>query len=130
MLNKRTTQILVASLLIAILFVLLFWWFLYNQAKSRDYQRLADMQNIYSQMLIYYSTYNTFIIDGCSSGFLIDQCFNERADFFDAVGLVDPKDYVYRVEKMSSDGYLVSFVLEVGVSGLAKGEHILNQNGL
>jgi hypothetical protein len=127
-------SIVVASLVA--LLVLFFGVRLIGQerAKARDAQRVADMARLQVGFLLLYnrtSSYAAAAENGCSTVNTPVRSCNLAQDLSTIASFRDPRggDYLVTVVP-DAKTYQVSFSLEQGTTGLAKGAHTLTPEGI
>ncbi|HLD28564.1 MAG TPA: hypothetical protein VJB67_03030 [Patescibacteria group bacterium] len=137
MLDRTRFKFIVYILLLAIAISLLAWWSIYSSAKSRDYERLADMKNLEAELINYYYHYNTFEVPECLSGddskTLINFCQGKGDRTLNVSNIIDPINfgsYQYVVNYLSLDNFSVSFAFETGIGGLPSGAYVLTREGI
>lgn len=112
---------------------ILTWWVMFNKAKSRDHERLADMKVLQSQFSLYYSKFNTYQVADCLADTLVSDCRGQSADVIGLSGFVDPVgsgSYQYVLRSLSEDDFIISFSLESGIGGLPSGTYYMTKNGV
>lgn len=126
-------KIVIYAILFIVACLLLSWFYLYNSAKGRDYDRLGDLKLIQGEMSRYLIKYNTYIIPNCQGGSLLNYCIgnqNKIAYFGDVEDPLGSKGFLYIVNGLSNSDYQISFGLETSMGGLKSGNHILTKNGV
>jgi hypothetical protein len=127
-------SIVVASLVVIV--VLYFGVRLVGQerAKARDAQRVADMTRLQVGFLLLFnrtSSYAEAATNGCSTVNAPVRTCNLSQDLPSIASYRDPRGGDYRVTKVpDATTYQVSFMLEQGTTGLAKGAHVLTPAGI
>lgn len=125
--NRRTRFKLGLYLVLLIISIsLLVWFWVYNVAKIRDLERLADMRTTQAYFNIYFYHHNTYVLDQCSVNTPINFCGLNSA-------LIDPVNngvFQYIVKDLSLENYRIDFALEVGVAGLTPGIYSLDKEGI
>jgi type II secretory pathway pseudopilin PulG len=132
MTQRTKFKIVVYVILAVILLAVLIWLFVYDLAKIRDYNRLADMRLAQAEIIDYFLKFNTYQVAGCTVGSLLNFCAG-RDGFGDQLErLADPlnKDgYQYIISDMSADNFRLDFFLEVGAGGLSAGNYSITKSG-
>ncbi|MEK7167517.1 MAG: hypothetical protein AAB791_00765 [Patescibacteria group bacterium] len=106
--------------------VFLVWWFFYNSAKGRDYQRLGEAKVIESAMNDYFLEFNTYAVPGCNSNMDLMECQGQG----DRILKINQLKYKYTVSEMSEENFRINFTFEIGVAGLPSGVYVLTKEGL
>lgn len=106
----------------------LIWWFFYNFAKGKDYQRLGEAKVIEGAMNGYFLKFNTYIIPGCKPGMDLAECQGKGDRVLD-LNLGSEK-FKYTVSEMSDDNFRINFTFEIGIAGLPSGVYVLTKEGL
>ncbi|MFA6588019.1 MAG: hypothetical protein WCT08_03035 [Patescibacteria group bacterium] len=105
-----------------------------ERAKTRDAQRVADMARIQVGFMALFNrtaSYAQAAQNGCDAvGSPVRVC-NLAQDFPSVKNFKDPKGTEYLVSKVpDATTYEITFSLEVGATGLAKGKHTLTPAGI
>jgi hypothetical protein len=133
MTQRTRFKAVVYVVLIIIAVSLLVWWNGYNSAKSRDYQRLADLEILQSQLTYYFYDFNTYQIPECQIDSLVNYCNGSGDRVVDLRRIVDPINrgmYQYTVNSLLDSDYIISFALETKVAGVVPGAYVLTKKGI
>ncbi len=106
--------------------VFLVWWFFYNSAKGRDYQRLGEIKVIEGAMNGYFLKFNTYVVPGCNPNMDLMECKGQG----DRVLNLGKTKYKYTVSEMSDQDFRLNFTFEIGLAGLPSGVYVLTKEGL
>lgn len=104
-----------------------------ERAKARDAQRVSDMARLQVGFAMLYNRTASYATaaTGCSALRAPVRTCSLSQDMPDIAKLRDPRSGDYLVTKVpDQNSYEVTFTLERGTSTLAKGKHILTQNGV
>ncbi len=105
-----------------------------ERAKARDSQRVADMARLQVGFLLLFnrtSSYAGAAVNGCSTVQAPVRTCNLAQDVASIASFRDPRGGDYRVTKVpDATGYEITFTLEQGTTGLAKGPHRLTPEGI
>jgi hypothetical protein len=104
-----------------------------ERAKARDAQRVSDMARLQVGFALMYNRTASYAgaAKGCSAVKAPVRTCMLAQDMSDISKLKDPRGGDYLVTKIPDQtSYEISFTLERGTSTLAKGKHVLTQNGV
>ncbi len=105
-----------------------------ERAKARDSQRVADMARLQVGFLLLYNRTSSFAgaaQNGCDAVRKPVRTCNLAQDLPTIASFRDPRGGDYLVTKVpDATTYQVSFTLEQGTTGLAKGSHTLSPEGI
>lgn len=133
MTQRRRFKIIIYSILLIAAIGSYVWWLNFNWAKERDYDRIADMRALQSELLIYYSKFNTFRIPGCSDGMLINFCQGNDKQSVGVESLVDPLNvgsYQYAVDQLLDNDFRISFAIETSLPNMPPGKYIITKSAI
>ncbi len=132
MLTRTRFKLIVYLILLLIALSVLLWWFLYSGAKSRDYERLADMKILQSELALYFFRFNTYQIPRCALESVISSCGDSGTltSLRQLADLLSQNGYQYFVKNLSEDNFAVSFSLETGIGGLPAGTYLMTKEGV
>lgn len=132
MIQRTKFKLAVYAALLVIFLSVLVWLVFFNLARSRDYRRLADMRLAQAELMDYFLQFNTFMVDECQVGSLLNFCQGRDGYGDNLATLIDPvneSDFQYMVSDLSADNFRIDFSLEVGASGLSAGNYALTVAG-
>jgi hypothetical protein len=104
-----------------------------ERAKARDAQRVADMARLQVGFALLYNRTASYAsaATGCSKVQTPVRGCSLVQDMSDIAKLRDPRGGDYLVTKVpDQNSYEITFTLERGTTTLAKGKHVLTQNGV
>lgn len=105
-----------------------------ERAKARDAQRVADMARLQVGFLLLYNRTSSFTaaaVSGCDAVKKPVRTCNLTQDLPSIASFRDPRGGDYLVTKVpDATTYQISFTLEQGTTGLAKGSHFLTPEGI
>lgn len=105
-----------------------------ERAKARDAQRVADMARLQVGFLLLFnrtSSYASAAVNGCDAVRKPVRTCNLAQDLPNIATFRDPRGGDYLVTKVpDASTYQISFTLEQGATGLAKGSHALTPEGI
>jgi hypothetical protein len=105
-----------------------------ERATARDSQRVADMARLQVGFLLLFNrtaSYAAAAVNGCDAVQKPVRTCHLSQDFSTISSLRDPRGGDYLVTKVpDATTYQVSFTLEQGTTGLAKGRHTLSPAGI
>ncbi|HNW09425.1 MAG TPA: hypothetical protein PK619_02130 [bacterium] len=132
MLQRTKFKLTVYAVLLVIFLALLIWLAVFNAAQSRDYKRLSDMRLAQAELMDYFLQFNTFVVDECQTGSLLNFCQGRDGYASDLSAIIDPVNegnFQYVVSDLSADNFRIDFSLEVGAGGLSAGNYALTVAG-
>lgn len=133
MFQRARFKLIAYVALFIIALAVLSWWFSYNRAKGRDYERLVEMKVLAAQLNNYFFHFNTYQIPQCQVNTLVNFCLGKNGRIIKIDHLIDPinkNQFQYLVSDLSDDNFQVNFAFEVGVGGLRKGNYVLTKEGI
>lgn len=131
--QRNVFKIFVYIFLLVIAIGLLVWWVVYNNARSRDYDRLAQIKLLQLELTDYFFEFNTFQIPQCPTDSLVNYCLGRGDRTLAVSGIIDPKNrgnFQFIFEEILQNDFAVSFSLEQGVGGLSAGNYVLTKEGI
>jgi hypothetical protein len=109
------------------------WWFNFNWARERDYQRIADMRILQADLLFYYAHYNTFKIPQCVADTVVNYCQGSGDRTINFGNLIDPLNqgnYQYVIKELTDDNFQISYALETSLPNMPAGQYILTKSSV
>ncbi|MFZ5365312.1 MAG: hypothetical protein ACOZBH_03935 [Patescibacteria group bacterium] len=114
------------------------------QKKTRDNRRIEDMVMVRSAMQLIYNQSGSFNGDTCAAETRVADCSGPELVKYinnirelrdpDSNGVSCSQNFVkgcdYSFKSLTNESYSVYFYLEVGTQGLAKGPHLLTEQGI
>lgn len=131
--RKIKIKIIVYGTLLVVALAILVWWFFYNSARARDYERLGDMRVLEAALNSYFFKFNTYKIPECGEGSVINFCLGTGDQAVKIGAIIDPvnsNNLKYLVSQLTDDNFRVEFYLESGLGGLPSGQYALTKEGL
>lgn len=131
--KRLKLKLLIYTILAVILVAVLWWWIAYNQGKTRDYKRLADIKVIQAELTEYYRRFNTYKIPECQGNSLVNFCVGKGDQAVGFQAIIDPLNsgaYQYIVDSLLDNDYIISFSLERGMVGVPAGNYVLTKEGV